>query len=229
VHVAGVRDPFVTPGRVAHAATKTRALRSLGEPGLNSCTYFHPETVTWAFGTQAAVVEVDAETFAVRLLADAIVHDPGRAIHPVIVEAQLQGGAVQGLAAGLFEHAAHDATGQVLTGSFMDYAIPRARPPAAPRRAPAARLRDQRAGRQGRGRERRDPGRRRDCQCGRGRPAPRLEAHRDDAGHPVRGLRAPAGPAERVIRRGFPNRPPAVRMIQGFIGMGAAGALGPPA
>ncbi len=126
VHVAGVRDRFVTLGRVAHAATKTGALRSLGEPGLNSCTYFHPETVTWAFGTQAAVVEVDAETFAVRLLAYAIVHDPGRAINPVIVEAQLQGGAVQGLAAGLFEYAAHDATGQVLTGSFMDYAIPRA-------------------------------------------------------------------------------------------------------
>src|SRR5207245_507797 len=83
------------------AAFKSKALLTLGEPGLNACTYFHPETVTWAFGTHAAVVEVDVEACLVRLLAYAIVHDPGRAINPTIVEGQLQGGAAQSIGAGL--------------------------------------------------------------------------------------------------------------------------------
>jgi CO/xanthine dehydrogenase Mo-binding subunit len=75
---------------------------------------------------QAAVVEVDIETFAVRLLKHVIVHDPGRAINPMIVEGQLQGGAAQGIAAGLMEAVVYDAHGQLVSGSFMDYAIPRA-------------------------------------------------------------------------------------------------------
>jgi carbon-monoxide dehydrogenase large subunit len=126
VHVAGVPDRALPLGRVAHAALKSKALKATGAPGLNACTYFQPETVTWAFGTHAAAVEVDVETGATRLLAYAIVHDPGRAINPVIVEGQLQGGAAQGLAAGLWEEVVYDGAGQLLTGSLMDYAIPRA-------------------------------------------------------------------------------------------------------
>ncbi len=125
-HVAGLPDRSVTLGRLAHVAVKSKALKPLGEPGLNACTYFYPETVTWAFGAHAAVVEVDVETCAIRLLAYAIVHDPGRAINPVIVEAQLQGGAVQGIGAGLLEEVVYDGGGQLLTASLMDYAIPRA-------------------------------------------------------------------------------------------------------
>jgi aerobic carbon-monoxide dehydrogenase large subunit len=113
-------------GRVAQAAVRSKALRALGEPGLHACTWFYPETVTWAFGTQAAVVQVDVETFEVRLLRYVAVHDPGRAINPVIVEAQLQGGATQGIGAGLMEAVVYDESGQLLTGSLMDYAIPRA-------------------------------------------------------------------------------------------------------
>jgi len=125
-HVAGVPDRAVPLGRLAHAALRSKALRAVGEPGLNACTYFYPETVTWAFGTHGAVVEVDVETGAVALLAYVVVHDPGRAINPRIVEGQLHGGAVQGLAAGLMEGLRYDASGQLLTGSFMDYAVPRA-------------------------------------------------------------------------------------------------------
>jgi len=124
--VVGVPARSVGLGRLAHAAVKSKALRTLGEPGLNACTYFHPETVTWAFGTHAAVVEVDVETCAVRLLAYAIVHDPGRAINPTIVEGQLQGGAAQSIGAGLMEAVVHDEHGQLLTASLMDYAIPKA-------------------------------------------------------------------------------------------------------
>jgi carbon-monoxide dehydrogenase large subunit len=124
--VAGLPDRQVTLGRLAQAAVRSKALRATGEPGLNACTYFHPETVTWAFGTQAAAVEVDVETCAVRLLAYAIVHDPGRAINPAIVVGQLQGGAAQGIGAGLMEEVVYDAHSQLLTGSLMDYAIPKA-------------------------------------------------------------------------------------------------------
>src|SRR5206468_96085 len=94
--------------------------KATGEPGLHACTYFYPDTVTWAFGTQAAAVEVDVETCEIRLLAYAIVHDPGRAINPMIVEAQLQGGAAQGIGAGLMEEVVYDGNGQLLTGSLMD-------------------------------------------------------------------------------------------------------------
>ncbi|MBI3824953.1 MAG: xanthine dehydrogenase family protein [Candidatus Rokubacteria bacterium] len=125
-HVAGVPSRSVTLGRLAHVALKSKTLKPTGEPGLNACTYFYPDTVTWTFGTQAAVVEVDVETYQVRLLRYAIVHDPGRAINPMIVEGQMQGGAVQGIGAGLFEAVIYDSGGQLLTGSLMDYAIPRA-------------------------------------------------------------------------------------------------------
>ena len=126
VHVAGMPDRWVSLGRVAQMAIKSKALKPTGEPGLNACTYFYPDTVTWAFGAQAAAVEVDVDTGETRLLAFVIVHDPGRAINPMIVEAQLQGGAVQAIGPGLMEEIVYDAEGQLLTGSFMDYAIPRA-------------------------------------------------------------------------------------------------------
>ena len=124
--VAGMPDRAVPLGRLAQAAVRSRSMKATGEPGLHACTYYYPDTVTWAFGTHAAAVEVDVETAAVRLLAYAVVHDPGRAINPMIVEAQLQGGAVQAIGAGLMEAVVYDAAGQLLSGSLMDYAIPRA-------------------------------------------------------------------------------------------------------
>ena len=124
--VAGMPDRALPLGRLAHAAVKSRALRGGPDPTLNACTYFYPDTVTWAFGTHVAAVEVDVETGATRLCAYAIVHDPGRAINPTIVAAQLHGGAVQGLAAGLLEEIVYDQDGQLVTGSLMDYALPRA-------------------------------------------------------------------------------------------------------
>src|SRR5262249_60556916 len=78
--VAGLPDRALPLGRLAHAAVKSKALRGGADPTLNACTYFYPDTVTWAFGTHAAAVEVDVETGATTLLAYAIVHDPGKAI-----------------------------------------------------------------------------------------------------------------------------------------------------
>ncbi|MGH7267340.1 MAG: xanthine dehydrogenase family protein molybdopterin-binding subunit [Candidatus Rokuibacteriota bacterium] len=125
-YVAGVPSRSVALGRVALAAVRSKALRRTGEPGLGSCTYFVPDTVTWAFGAQGAVVEVDVETCETRLLAYAAVHDSGRPINPVIVEGQLHGGVVQGIGAGLGEELVYDAQGQLVTGSLMDYAVPKA-------------------------------------------------------------------------------------------------------
>jgi aerobic carbon-monoxide dehydrogenase large subunit len=124
--VVGVPGRALGLGRIAQAAVRSKTLRATGEPGLHACTWFYPDTVTWAFGTHAAVVEVDVETFEVGLLRYVVVHDPGRAINPVIVEGQLQGGAAQGIGAGLMEALVYDESGQLVTGSLMDYAIPRA-------------------------------------------------------------------------------------------------------
>jgi aerobic carbon-monoxide dehydrogenase large subunit len=125
--VAGVPDRSVPLGRLAQAAVRSKTLAAKsGEPGLNACTWFYPDTVTWAFGGQVCAVEVDVETCRVRLLRNVVLHDPGRAINPAIVEGQLQGGAAQALGAGLMEEVVYDAQGQLLSGSFMDYAMPRA-------------------------------------------------------------------------------------------------------
>jgi len=124
--VAGLPDRSLPLGRLAQAAVRSKSMKATGEPGLHACSFYYPDTVTWAFGTHAAAVEVDVETAAVRLLAYAVVHDPGRAINPMIVEAQLQGGAVQSIGAGLMEAVVYDGAGQLVSGSLMDYAIPRA-------------------------------------------------------------------------------------------------------
>ncbi len=126
VSVRGAPTRRLPLGEVARAAVRSRALASAGGPGLGACVFFYPQTVTWAFGAQAAVVEVDLETCAVRVLAVAVVHDCGRPINPMVVEGQLLGGIVQGLGSALTEELIHDAEGQLLTGSLMDYAIPRA-------------------------------------------------------------------------------------------------------
>jgi aerobic carbon-monoxide dehydrogenase large subunit len=125
--VAGMADRALPLSRLAQAAIRSKTLAAkTGEPGLNACTWFYPETVTWAFGTQICAVEVDVDTCHVRLLRHAFLHDPGRAINPAIVEGQLQGGAAQAIGTALMEEVVYDEQGQLLSGSLMDYAIPKA-------------------------------------------------------------------------------------------------------
>ena len=73
-----------------------------------------------------AHVRVDAETGSVELLAYAVVQDVGRALNPALVEGQMMGGAVQSIGRALYEELIHDDHGQLLTGTFLDYAVPRA-------------------------------------------------------------------------------------------------------
>ena len=71
-----------------------------------------------------AHVRVDRDTGEIELSGHAIAQDVGRALNPALVEGQMRGGAAQGIGWALFEELVHDESGQLLTGSFMDYAIP---------------------------------------------------------------------------------------------------------
>ncbi len=126
VLVKGVPDRSLSLAEVARAAVRSRILSEAGGPGLGHCAFFYPGTVTWAFGAQAVVVEVDLETCSVSLLAHIAVHDSGRPINPMVVEGQLHGGIVQGIGSALMEELIYDREGQLLTGTLMEYALPRA-------------------------------------------------------------------------------------------------------
>jgi aerobic carbon-monoxide dehydrogenase large subunit len=97
------------------------------EPSLEASAFYDPSNFTFPFGTHAAVVKVDADTGEVELRRYVAVDDCGRVINPLIVDGQVHGGLVQGIAQALHEGAAYDANGQLLTGSMADYAVPRAR------------------------------------------------------------------------------------------------------
>ena len=110
--------------RVAHL--ETHRLPRDEEPGLDATRFYDPIRGTFAAGAQAAVVEVDAETGAVAIRRYVCVEDTGRIINPLIVEGQIHGAIAQGIGGALLEHLRYDASGQLLTGTLMDYALPTA-------------------------------------------------------------------------------------------------------
>lgn len=96
------------------------------EPGLEATSRFEPANATFPFGTHICVVEVDAETGEYEIKRFVAVDDCGNVINPLIVEGQVHGGVAQGLAQTLYEEVVYDENGQLLTGSLMDYAMPKA-------------------------------------------------------------------------------------------------------
>jgi carbon-monoxide dehydrogenase large subunit len=96
------------------------------EAGLEATSFYDPPNFVYPFGAHVAVVEVDAETGKVHLKRYVAVDDCGPQINPMIVEGQVHGGVVQGVGQALWEGAVYDENGQLLTGSLLDYAIPRA-------------------------------------------------------------------------------------------------------
>jgi carbon-monoxide dehydrogenase large subunit len=128
VGVRGVPGRIVTLRELARAAgPQWDHGRPPGvEAGLEATYYYEAPTVTWAYATHAGIVEVDASTGAVTIEKYVIVHDAGVLVNPTLAEAQVVGGAAQGLGAALFEDLAYDETGQLLTATFMDYAMPTA-------------------------------------------------------------------------------------------------------
>jgi carbon-monoxide dehydrogenase large subunit len=94
------------------------------EPQLDSEATFDPQTFSFPHGTHLCAVEVDMETGAVKIRKYVCVDDVGTVINPLIVEGQVHGGVAQGIAQALFEEAAYDADGNLVTGSLADYTIP---------------------------------------------------------------------------------------------------------
>jgi len=96
------------------------------EPGLEATAFFDPPNFVFPFGTHICTVEVDIETGEVKILRYLAVDDCGPLINPMIVEGQIHGGVAQGIGEALQEMAVYDEDGQLLTGTMMDYAVPRA-------------------------------------------------------------------------------------------------------
>ncbi|MDC6166872.1 xanthine dehydrogenase family protein molybdopterin-binding subunit [Paucibacter sp. XJ19-41] len=97
------------------------------EPGLNENAFYDPTNFTYPAGSYVCEVEVDPATGVVRVDRFSAVDDFGNIVNPMIVEGQVQGGIAQGIGQALLEHGIYDKeSGQLLTGSYMDYAMPRA-------------------------------------------------------------------------------------------------------
>jgi len=96
------------------------------EQSFSTETVKNMEARSWPNGCHIAEVEIDPETGSVKLIRHGTVDDTGNPINPMIVEGQLHGGIAQGAGQVLLEQAVYDSEGQILTGSFMDYAMPRA-------------------------------------------------------------------------------------------------------
>ena len=128
VGVVGAPGMELTLAAVAQAA---RPGWDHGRPpgvdaGLEESFYFEPPTVTWSNATHLAVVDVDVASGRIAIEQYAVAHDCGVVINPMLVEGQIVGGSVQGLGGALYEEFVYDEEGQLLSGSLMDYALPRA-------------------------------------------------------------------------------------------------------
>jgi aerobic carbon-monoxide dehydrogenase large subunit len=126
--VRGAPDHAMTLAEIATFAVTTPvgALPEELRGELAVTAFFSPPGATAPFGADVAVVEVDPETGAIDLLRYIAVDDCGRAISPLQVDGQIHGGLVQGIGQALWEAVVYDDEGQLVTGSLMDYAVPRA-------------------------------------------------------------------------------------------------------
>jgi CO/xanthine dehydrogenase Mo-binding subunit len=126
VVVTGAEQRAVT---LAELRDRSRPLAALGagrSPGLSEEAWFHSADMSFPYGIHVAAVEIDLETGGVEIVRYGIAYDVGRAINPMLVEGQIQGGAAQGVGGALFEELIYDESGNLLSGSFMDYLLPTA-------------------------------------------------------------------------------------------------------
>jgi len=116
--------PFAKVARMAYVGHR---LPDGLEPGLDETLFYDPVGMGAPSGVHMAYIEVDPQTGVVKILDYVAVDDVGTIINPLLAEGQIHGGVVQGIAQALYEHVAYDGdSGQLLTGSLLDYAIPRA-------------------------------------------------------------------------------------------------------
>ncbi|MGE0576857.1 MAG: xanthine dehydrogenase family protein molybdopterin-binding subunit [Reyranella sp.] len=128
VGVVGAPGMEVTLASVAKAAAPGWDHRRPEgmDAGLEETFYWQPPTVTWANATHLALVEVDIASGRIDIEQYVVAHDCGVVINPMLVDGQVVGGTIQGIGGTLFEEFVYDREGQLLTGSLMDYALPRA-------------------------------------------------------------------------------------------------------
>jgi carbon-monoxide dehydrogenase large subunit len=125
--VKGSPKKFITIQKLAEESFVAKNLPKNFEPGMEASTFFEPPNCTYPFGTHIVAVELDRETGEVKIVKYVAVDDCGRQINPLLVEGQVQGGIAHSLGQALMERCVYDENGQLLTGEFMDYAVPRAR------------------------------------------------------------------------------------------------------
>jgi carbon-monoxide dehydrogenase large subunit len=127
VFVRGTPDRGLTLAKIVQSSVPTFQGPRVADPIFEASVYETVPTVTFASAAHAAVVEADPETGLVRILRYVVAHDCGRVVNPQIVDGQIHGGVAQGIGGALWEALVYDAGGQLLTGSLMEYAVPRAR------------------------------------------------------------------------------------------------------
>ena len=126
VYVKGSPDKAKTIGELAFAAYQGHNLPKGMEPGMEDTAYYDPGNFTFPSAAHLVQVEVDPETGQVTIQRFIAVDDCGNVINPMIVEGQVMGGIAQGTGQALWEHGMYDDHGQLIAGSLMNYAIPRA-------------------------------------------------------------------------------------------------------
>ncbi len=124
--VKGKPKQAVGWGQLAAESYIAKNLPAGFEPGLEASSFYEPANFTFPFGTHIVAVEIDRDTGEVRILKYVAVDDCGPQVNPLLVEGQVQGGIAHSIGQVLFEQTVYDEQGQLLTGEFMDYAIPRA-------------------------------------------------------------------------------------------------------
>jgi carbon-monoxide dehydrogenase large subunit len=124
--VKGSPDQAKTIQEIAGAAALGYDLPAGMEPFLDDTSYYDPPNCTYPFGTHIAVVEIDGDTGQVTLRRYIAIDDVGNVINPMIVDGQVHGGIAQGVAQALWEGAHYDDSGQLTSGTLLDYALPRA-------------------------------------------------------------------------------------------------------
>ena len=116
----------VTIQEVALAAHLAKNIPTDMEPGLSATAFYEPKNFTFPFGTHIAVVDIDPETGEIHFQRYVAVDDCGKQINPMLVAGQVHGGIVQSFGQALYEEVVYDSQGQLVTGTLMDYALPRA-------------------------------------------------------------------------------------------------------
>ncbi len=124
--VRGSPDKGMTLGDVALAAYVPENLPEGMEPGLEETSFYDPENFVFPFGAHACICDVDPETGKVEIVRYVAVDDCGPAINPMLIDGQVHGGIAHGIGQALYEQVVYDEDGQLVTGTFVDYALPTA-------------------------------------------------------------------------------------------------------